>query len=407
MGLSGNTRELSLADLILVKANDPGTYRMRLAGPAGDGLLIMRGGKVVHASYGELGAADAAYLLVTEEAVEFNVESDVDVSAQTLNLSAQELLLEAMRRFDEGILKRPKSISLTMGSGVSTSARREPPRPRSHDARRSPEAEALRRATGRVLFAEPESALARAKRRSALLLAVPLGALAVVALVFLGRGMGVFTAREYRSPVKVSDLEGPRDALPILMSGGPAIAPSEPDADSAEAKLPSLTYRITIDRDGRVHPDPTRRQGGLDALEAAAEEALRSYRFSPALREGRPVPVILNWPVDFVRRALPSPTPVPVDERAFTDPIDEKPKLLEGVKPETPVPEKRLRPKIACRILVDEQGKVVEASVVSPRPDLELYEKAALDAVRSYTFSPGIRERVPVPTWITRDIEFR
>jgi hypothetical protein len=47
MALSGNTRELSLADLILLKAHDPGSYRLRLSGPA----------------------ADAAYLLVTEEEV--------------------------------------------------------------------------------------------------------------------------------------------------------------------------------------------------------------------------------------------------------------------------------------------------------------------------------------------------
>lgn len=403
MGLSGNTRELSLADLILVKANDPGTCRLRLNGPAGDGLLVLRGGKVVHAVYGELPAADAAYLLVTEEAVDFNVESDVEMSGQTLDMGAQELLLEAMRRFDEGILKRPRPISLSIGRGVSS--RREPPRPRSYEARRSPEAQALRRATGRVLFAEPESPLAQVRRRSTLFWAVPLGVLAVAGLFLGARRAGVFASREYRSPVSVSDLEGPRDALPILISGGPAIAPEDSGSD---ATVPStIVYRITIDRDGAVHPDPRRGRNGLDPLEAAAEKALKSYRFSPALREGKPVPVVMSWPVDFVRRAPVSPIPVPVDERSFTDPIDVRPRLLEGEPPETPVPEKRLRPKITCRILVDEEGKVAEASVLLPRPDLEVYEKAALDAVRSYRFSPGVREKVVVPTWITREIEFR
>ncbi len=155
MALSGNTRELSLADLILVKAQDPGNFRLRLSGPAGDGLLLIRSGRVVHAAYGELPAADAAYLLVTEEAVDFNVEANVDIPGETVNFSAQELLMEAMRRFDEGVLKKPKSVAVTMGSGVST--RRTPPRPRSHDVRKSPEAEALRRAMGHFLFAEPET----------------------------------------------------------------------------------------------------------------------------------------------------------------------------------------------------------------------------------------------------------
>jgi TonB family protein len=401
MALSGNTRELSLADLILVKAGDPGTTRLRLTGPAGDGLLVIRGGKVVHASYGELPAADAAYLLVTEEAVEFNVESDVEVTAQTLNLSAQEMLLEAMRRFDEGILKRPRAISLQIGGAAP--ARRVPPRPRSHDRSRSPEAEALRRATGRVLFAEPETPLAEAKRRSTLLWAIPLCAVAVAGLFLAARRAGVFTSGEYRSPVRISDLDGPRDALPILLSGGPAVAPR----DSDPTVVPTLVYRITVDREGGVHPDPQRGKDGLDAFETAAEEALKSYRFSPALREGKPVPVVMSWPVDFVRRAPPSETPVPVDERAFTDAIDVRPQLLEGEPPSTPFPERPLRPKVTCRLLVDEQGRVVEASVISPRADLEVYEKAALDAVRSYRFSPGVREKVVVPTWITRDVEFR
>ncbi len=404
MGLSGNTRELSLADLILVKAGDPGTYRLRLTGPAGDGLLVIRGGKVVHAAYGELPAADAAYLLVTEEAVEFSVESDVEISAQTLQMGAQELLLEAMRRFDEGILKRPKPISLQIGSGVPT--RREPPRPRSYEARRSPEAEALRRATGRVLFAEPESPLVRARWRSTLLWAISLGLLAVLGVFFIARRMGAFTSREYRSPVRISDLDGPRDALPILLSGGPAIAP--PDSDPTV--LPTLIYRITVDRDGFVHPDPQRHKNGLGALEAAAEEALKSYRFSPALREGKPVPVIMIWPVDFVRRKTISPVPVPLDVRAFTDPIDVRPKLIEGEPPANPLPDRPLPPRMTIHALVDEEGNVTDASVDSPRKDrevYEVYEKAALDAVRSYRFSPGVREKVVVPTWITLDIEFR
>ncbi len=180
MALSGNTRELSLADLILVKAQDPGNFRLRLSGPAGDGLLLIRSGRVVHAAYGELPAADAAYLLVTEEAVDFNVEANVDIPGETVNFSAQELLMEAMRRFDEGVLKKPKSVAVTMGSGVST--RRTPPRPRSHDMRKSPEAEALRRAMGHFLFAEPETPTSFLRRRSTLLWALPLGVGLVAAL---------------------------------------------------------------------------------------------------------------------------------------------------------------------------------------------------------------------------------
>ena len=403
MALSGNTRELSLADLILVKAHDPGSYRLRLSGPAGDGLLLIRGGRVVHAAYGELPAADAAYLLVTEEAVDFKVEADVDIPAQTVNFTAQELLMEAMRRFDEGVLKRPKPITVTMGTGVSS--RREPPRPRAHEARKSPEAEALRRAMGRVLFAEPETPISTMRRRSTLLWALPLGVALVVGLVVAGSRTGMFSSSSHREVVRLSDLGGPRDALPILLSGSPAIAP--PDADPS--LHPTILYRIRIDRDGNVHPQrPRDTREGLAAYEAAASEALKVYRFAPAVREGVVVPIEINWPVDFVRRREPSATPVPVDENFFTDPLlDKKPMLVQENPPESPLPKSPRRPKIECRILIDEQGTVAEASILEPRPGFEIYEQAALAAVRTYRFEPGRREGQIVPTWKNVVLEFR
>jgi hypothetical protein len=396
MPLSGNTRELSLADLILVKAHDPGTYRLRLNGPAGDGLIYIQGGRVVHAAYGELSAEDAAYLLVTEESVEFEVEADASIQGHTLDLSAQELLMEAMRRFDEGVLKRPKAISFNVVPGVST--RREPPRPRSHEAKKSPESEALRRATGRVLFAEPEP------RRSfgAGAWALPALALGLVALAVYGYRAGWTTRTGHRDPVSISDLDGPRDLVPLLLSGGPGVAPADANP------LPTIVYRIVVDRNGSVHPDrPHQRREGLESFEAAAREALRGYRFSPGLREGVPVPVAMNWPVDFVRRGEVGRTPVPVEARFFSETFDSLPRLAEGEVPETPLPERRLRPRILCRILVDEQGGVQEALVTSPRSDLGPYEQKAIETVRSYRFTPGVREGVVVPTWMEWPIEFR
>jgi TonB family protein len=402
MALSGNTRELSLADLILVKSHDPGNYRLRLSGPAGDGLLLIRSGRVVHAAYGELPAADAAYLLVTEDAVDFKVESDVEIPGETVNFSAQELLMEAMRRFDEGVLKRPKAVAVTMGSGVS--GRRAPPRPRSHEARKSPEAESLRRAMGHFLFVEPETATSLMRRRSTLLWALPLGMAVVVAMVVAAFRTGIVSSSTHREVVRLADLGGPRDALPVLLSGGPAVAP----ADADPSLHPTILYRIRIDREGNVHPQrPREAREGLAAFEAAAAEALRTYRFAPAVREGVPVPIEINWPVDFVRRRETSPRPVPVDADFFTDPLlDKKPTLVQG-EPPSMLPGSPRRPTISCRVLIDEQGSVVDAAIESPRRGFEQHEKAVLDTVRTYRFEPGRREGQLVPTWMKLSVEFR
>ena len=121
-----------------------------------------------------------------------------------------------------------------------------------------------------------------------------------------------------------------------------------------------------------------------------------------------PVPIEINWPVDFIRRREASPTPLPVDEDFFTDPLlDKAPTLIQGDPPESPLPASPRRPKIDCRILIDEQGNVAEASIAAPRPGFELYEKTVLDTVRTYRFEPGRREGQIVPTWMSLTIEFR
>jgi hypothetical protein len=50
MPLSGNTEELSLADLFLIKAMDSRSYRLSLSGPSGDGLMFIEVGRIVHAA---------------------------------------------------------------------------------------------------------------------------------------------------------------------------------------------------------------------------------------------------------------------------------------------------------------------------------------------------------------------
>ena len=89
MALSGNTREFSLAGLIVVKAQDPRNHCLTLSGPAGDGLLLIESGRIVHAAYGELPPLDAAHVLVTEQNVDFEVEADAEIPGHTLDLGAQ------------------------------------------------------------------------------------------------------------------------------------------------------------------------------------------------------------------------------------------------------------------------------------------------------------------------------
>jgi len=179
MTLTGNSRELSLADLIVVATQDPRTHRFTLSGPAGDGLLFIKDGRIVHATYGDLAPIDAAHVLVTEQSVDFEIETDAEIPGHTLNVGAQELLIEAIRRLDEGLLKRPRRVSIEMGASEAES--RTPPRPRSHEAKKSPEAEALRRAMGRVLFADTGATEVEVKPSAPKIVAAVIGIALLVA----------------------------------------------------------------------------------------------------------------------------------------------------------------------------------------------------------------------------------
>ena len=75
----------------------------------------------MHATYGDLAPIDAAHVLVTEQSVDFEIETDAEIPGHTLNVGAQELLMEAIRRLDEGLLKRPRRVSIEMGASEAES----------------------------------------------------------------------------------------------------------------------------------------------------------------------------------------------------------------------------------------------------------------------------------------------
>ena len=86
MTRSGNRGGLSLADPIVVTTQDPRSHRFTLSGPAGDGLLLIEGGRIVHVTYGELPPLDAAHVLVTEQSVDFELEADAEIAGHTTSV---------------------------------------------------------------------------------------------------------------------------------------------------------------------------------------------------------------------------------------------------------------------------------------------------------------------------------
>ena len=80
-----------------------------------------------------------------------------------------------------------------------------------------------------------------------------------------------------------------------LISSNPVAYPLE--ARRAEIET-DVQVQILLDRDGRVVEARNLSRDGY-GLDEAAVQAIRTYRFSPALRDGHPVRVRMRWTVQF------------------------------------------------------------------------------------------------------------
>lgn len=109
MAIKGNLQDINVADLI--QLNCQAGYRARLSAKSGgeELALYFDGGEVVHAQGGALQGEEAVYRLLTWDTGTFEVEQGVEPPARTIGVPWSALVMEGMRRLDEGRLQRARS----------------------------------------------------------------------------------------------------------------------------------------------------------------------------------------------------------------------------------------------------------------------------------------------------------
>ncbi len=141
---------------------------------------------------------------------------------------------------------------------------------------------------------------------------------------------------------------------------------------------------------------------------APRQIAMPQINVTPA-EDGEAAPDALDLPAttfdDF--SSMPPPPPPGGDaEEAFLA-FDEPPVLIENVAPEYPAfaREAGLEGTVQVKVLVDEQGNVVEAQVVSSDvwPSME---RAALEAAKKCRFKPALQRSTPVRAHVVIPFEF-
>jgi outer membrane biosynthesis protein TonB len=106
MPLTGELTDLSLAELIEFFCNQRKTGRLMVEYPHSPAYFYLHSGAVVHASIGTLRGIEAVYYALTQSNASFKFSSAIEAPEQTINQPWTSVVLEGLRRMDEGIQPR-------------------------------------------------------------------------------------------------------------------------------------------------------------------------------------------------------------------------------------------------------------------------------------------------------------
>jgi len=164
----------------------------------------------------------------------------------------------------------------------------------------------------------------------------------------------------------------------------------------------------------------------IPALDDAAIEAVRQWRYVATTLNGVPVPVILTVTVNFTIDNVPSETvvmnsaPTRSDAAPFREPILAEwkgtppirvggdvhaPERVKYVPPSYPIEAQQSKVSgiVIIQAIIDENGDVALAKVLKSTP---LLDGAALEAVNHWKYTPTLVNGVPVPVVMTVTVNF-
>ena len=102
-GVSGSLREMGLPDMVQVLFHGRKSGRLEIRAPNGAGEIHFAEGSVFDAIWADLRGETAFYAMLKLADGDFALDPSFKATNRTINQSAEALLLEGMRRLDEGI----------------------------------------------------------------------------------------------------------------------------------------------------------------------------------------------------------------------------------------------------------------------------------------------------------------
>jgi hypothetical protein len=107
MALTGHLSDLSLSELIEFFCNQRKTGQLKVLYPQGHGVFHIQGGSVVDARIGVLRGIEAVYFALTLPNAQFEFGGSSEPTERTINQPWTQVVLEGLRRLDEGLVPPP------------------------------------------------------------------------------------------------------------------------------------------------------------------------------------------------------------------------------------------------------------------------------------------------------------
>lgn len=107
MALTGHLSDLSLSELIEFFCNQRKTGQLKVLYPEGYGCFYLQAGSVIDARIGVLRGIDAVYYALTLPNAKFEFGPATESLERTINQPWTQVVLEGLRRLDEGVIPAP------------------------------------------------------------------------------------------------------------------------------------------------------------------------------------------------------------------------------------------------------------------------------------------------------------
>jgi TonB family protein len=184
---------------------------------------------------------------------------------------------------------------------------------------------------------------------------------------------------------------------------------------SPEAKAARFSgvvlVNLVVDQQGLPQNVHVLRSVGL-GLDAKAIEAVKQYRFRPAMEHNKPVPVALNVEVNFQSDSKPDAIERPggaaiAGARVTLPDGASAPVLIHSVYPEftEEARKAKLMGVVLVNMTVDQQGRPQNVHVL--RGVGHGLDAKAVEAVKQYRFKPAMKDNKPVEEALNVEVNFQ